>query len=78
MKFLALTLYLLVRRTLTLISSSIIGCLQKLNFQGFKLIIWNVELPSAFLYALVSYSKSSLFYVKNIAFQWKLGAAYFA
>ena len=66
MKFLALTLYLLARITLTLISSSaIIGCFQKLNFQGFNLIIWNFELPSELLYALVSYSKNSLFYVKK-------------
>ena len=66
MKFLALTLYLLARITLTLISSSaIIGCFQKLNFQGFNLVIWNFELPSEFLYALVSYSKNSLFYVKK-------------
>ena len=40
MKLLALTLYLLARITLTLISSSaIIGCFQKLNFQGFNLVI---------------------------------------
>ena len=33
-KFLALTLYLLARRTLTLISSSaIIGCFQKVNYE---------------------------------------------
>ena len=38
MKFLALTLYLLVRITLTLISSpSIVGCFRKINFQGFNL-----------------------------------------
>ena len=43
MKFLALTLYLLARVTLTLISASdIIACFQKVN-----------------LYALVSYSKNS-------------------
>ena len=40
MKFLALTLYLLVRITLTLISSSaIIDCFIKVNFQGFNLVI---------------------------------------
>ena len=40
MKFLALTLYLLVRITLTLISSSaIIGCFEKLSFQAFRLVI---------------------------------------
>ena len=50
MKFLALTLYLLARITLTLISSSaIIGCFQKLNFQGFNLVILNFELSFAFL-----------------------------
>ena len=40
MKFLALTLYLLARITLTLISSSaIIGCFKKVDFQGFNLVI---------------------------------------
>ena len=40
MKFLALTLYLLVRITRTLISSSaIIGYFKKVNFQGFNLVI---------------------------------------
>ena len=39
-KFLALTLYLLARITLTLISSTaIIGYFKKLNFQGFNLAI---------------------------------------
>ena len=39
-KFLALTLYLVVRITLTLISSpAIIGCFRKINFQGFNLVI---------------------------------------
>ena len=38
MKFGALTLYLLARITVTLISSSvIIGCFQKVNFQVFNL-----------------------------------------
>ena len=42
MKFFALTLYLLARITLTLISSSAItGCFQKLDFQEFNLVIWN-------------------------------------
>ena len=40
MKFLALTLYLVARITLTLISSpAIIGCFRKVNFQGFNLVI---------------------------------------
>ena len=40
MKFLALTLYFLARVTLTVISSSdIILCFQKVNFQGFNLVI---------------------------------------
>ena len=40
MKLLALTLYLLARITLTLISSPvIIGCFRKVSFQGFNLII---------------------------------------
>ena len=40
MKLLALTLYLLARITLTLISSSaFIGCFQKLSCQGFNLVI---------------------------------------
>ena len=49
LKFLALTLYLLARTTLTLISSS--SCFQNVNFQGFNLVISNFELSSAFLYA---------------------------
>ena len=53
MKFLALTSHLLARITLTLISSfAITVCFQKVNFQGFNLVILNFELPSAFLYAL--------------------------
>ena len=52
MKFLALTLYLLARITLSLISSSAItDCFQNVNFQGFDLVILNFELPPAFLYA---------------------------
>ena len=52
MKFLALTLYLLARTTLYLISSSlIIGYFKKVNFWGFNLVILNFELPSTFLYA---------------------------
>ena len=50
-KFLALILYLLARTTLTLIwSSTIIGCFKKVDFQGLNLVIWNFELPYAFLY----------------------------
>ena len=68
-KFLALTLYLLVRITLTLVSTTtIIGCFQNWNFQGFNVVLWNFELPSEFLYALLSYSKNGLFYVKDRAF----------
>ena len=52
MKFLAWTLYLLARITLALVSSSAItGCFQKVNSQGFNLVILNFELPSVFLYA---------------------------
>ena len=40
MKFLALILYLVVRITLTLISSpAMIGCFRKINCQGFNLVI---------------------------------------
>ena len=40
MKFLAMTLYLLARTALTLISSPvIIGCFRKVGFQGFNLDI---------------------------------------
>ena len=40
MKFLGLTLYLLARVTLTLIScSAIIGCSKKVNFKGLSLVI---------------------------------------
>ena len=50
-KFLALTLYLLARITLTLISPfAIVGCFKKVNFQEFNRVIWNFELPYAFLY----------------------------
>ena len=55
MKCLALTSYLLARITLALISSfAITGCFQKVNFQGFNLVILNFELhlPPALLYAL--------------------------
>ena len=53
MKFLALTLDLLARITLTLILSfAITGCFQKVNFQGFNSVVLNFELPAAFLYAL--------------------------
>ena len=73
MNFLALTLYLLARIILTFIlSTAIFGCFQKLNFLGFNLVIWNFELPSEVLYALVSYSQNSLFYVKIIAFLLKI------
>ena len=52
-KFLALTLDLLARISLTLISSvAITGYFQKVNFQRFKSVILNFELPSTFLYAL--------------------------
>ena len=51
-KFLASTLSLLARITLTLISSSaFVGCFQKVSFQEFNLAICNFEFPSAFLYA---------------------------
>ena len=53
MKFLALTLYLLARITLTLMSSfAITICFEKVNFQALNLLILNFELSSAFLYAL--------------------------
>ena len=61
MKFLALTLHLLARITLTLILSfAITGCFQKLHFQLFKLVILNFELPSSFLYALCELSKNGM------------------
>ena len=61
MKFLALTLYLLARITLTLISSfAITDCFQNVNFQRYTLVILNFELPSAFLYALFSYGNHSV------------------
>ena len=53
MKFSAVTSDLLARITLTLISSfAITSYFQKVNFQGFNLVILNFQLPSAFLYAL--------------------------
>ena len=52
-KFLVLIQDLLARITLTLISSfATTGCFQKVNFQGFNLIILNFELPFAFYFAL--------------------------
>ena len=52
MKSLALTLHLLAKITLTLNSSfTITRCFQKVNFQGFNLVILDFELPFAFLYA---------------------------
>ena len=63
MRFLALTLYLMARITLILISSlTIIGCFRKVNFQGFNLVTRNFE-SSAFLSASF-YSKNRLFYVE--------------
>ena len=54
MKFLPLTLYLLVRITLTLMSSFAIPVVfKKFNFEEFNLYTYiNFELPSEFLYAL--------------------------
>ena len=53
MKFLALTSDLLARITLTLILSFVItGCFQKVNFEGFNLVILSFELTFAFLYGL--------------------------
>ena len=53
MKLLDLTSDLSDRIMLTLISSfAITGCFQKVNFEGFNLVILNFKLPSAFLYAL--------------------------
>ena len=53
MKFVVLTSDLLARITLSLISSfAIAGCFQKIDFQGFNLVILNFELPSALLHAL--------------------------
>ena len=50
MKLLALISHLLARITVTLISSiASTRCFQKMNFQGFNLVILNFELLSAFL-----------------------------
>ena len=69
MKFLGLTSDLLARITLTLILPfAINGCFQKGSFQGFNLFILNVELPSAFLYALCELLEKKLFYVEIIVF----------
>ena len=69
MKLLTLTLYLLARITLTLISSSAItGCFQKANFQEFNLVILNFELPAGFLYASYELLEKYMFYVEMIAF----------
>ena len=64
-KFSALTSYLLARITLILISSfAVTGCFQKVDFQGFNLVILNFELPSAFLYALCELFENRLFYLE--------------
>ena len=69
MKFSALTSDMMARIKLTLISSfAITGCFEKVNFQGFNLVILNFELPSAFLYASYHASENMLFYVETIAF----------
>ena len=68
MKFLALTMYLLARITLTLISSpAIFGCFRKVNFQGFNLVIWNFE-SFAFLSASCELSEKYAVLCGNIAF----------
>ena len=53
---LALTSDLLVRIILTLISSlAITGCFQKVNFQGFNLVILNfIRLPSVYFFGYVN------------------------
>ena len=62
MKFLALTLHLLAKITLTLISSSgVTGCVQKVNL-----------LPSSSCMRYVGYSKNRLLYVEIIAFYSKI------
>ena len=69
MKVSALTSDMVARIKLTLISSfAITGCSEKVNFQGFNLVILNFELPSAFLYASYHASENMLFYVETIAF----------
>ena len=64
MKFLALALYLLARITLTLIlSSAVISCLQKVDFQEFNLF----KTLSYHVHSCmrdVSYSKNRLLYVE--------------
>ena len=54
LKFLVLTSYLLVRLTLTLVSSfAMLVVLKKSIYQEFDLCTYiNFELPSSFLYAL--------------------------
>ena len=79
MKFLALTLYLLARTTLTLISSSaIIGCFQNVNCEkGINLVIQDLSCHLHFCMSHVSHSKNILLYAELIAFQLKLGTACF-
>ena len=53
---LALTSDLLVRIIRTLISSfAITVCFQKVNFQGFNLVILNLRLPSVFFFGYVNW-----------------------
>ena len=67
MKFLALTLYLVARITLTLISSpAIIGCFRKVS-QWFNLVIGNFQL-SAFLRVMWVIRKISCFAWKYSVF----------
>ena len=69
MKFLTFTSDLLNRITLTLISSlATTACFQKVNSQGFNLVILSFELPSGSCMRYVSYSKNRLFYVEIIVF----------
>ena len=78
MKFLALTSHLLARITLTLISSfAITVCFQKVNFQGFNLVILNFELPSAFLYALCELFEKYAVLCENDSVLVKIRAACF-
>ena len=69
-KILVLTLYLLARFTLALISASaILGSFQKINFQkGVTSVIWNIEFPSAFFHESFESFKKIGFFVEIIAF----------
>ena len=70
MSFFSLTSDLLVRTTLTLVSSfAITSCFQTFNFQGFNIVILNLSCHLHSCMRYVSFSKNRLSQVEIIVFQ---------